>query len=90
MIIAFYVAGILYHGLLGHRNHLTISDMPTNHPMAMMGSIQFGLLVPGKIPKAGSIPNKSIAPIAAGVTAVKAIIRDMVSFKALARSLYIP
>ena len=90
MVIATYVAGILYQGLLGHRNHLTMSDMPTNQPIAIIGSIQLGLLVPGNIPIAGSITNNSIAPIAAGVTAVKMIIREMVSLKALARALYVP
>lgn len=56
MIIAVYVAGILYHGLLGQRNHFTMSEIPTNQPIEMIGSIQLGLLVPGNIPKAGSTP----------------------------------
>ena len=90
MIVAIYVAGILYQGFLGQRNHLTISDIPTNQPIAIIGSIQLGAFVRGSIPMVGSIPNRSIAPIPAGITAVKTSVKDTVSPNALTRSRYKP
>jgi hypothetical protein len=85
-----YVAGILYQGLRGQKTHLTINDSPTNQTTEIIGSIQLGLLVSGRIPRAGSIPKRSIAQIAAGIIAVNTNIRDTVSLNALARSLYTP
>ena len=75
------MAGILYHGLLGHRNHLTIRAIPTNQPIAIMGSIQLGLFVPGAIPIAGSTTKRRSAPIAAGIMAVNASIIVIESLK---------